>query len=128
MAKGVGELKGVFCLETDQWSATRAARTVNRLCTSSSGIARFHINTGTWLPGRSSATSSKSTSARLQDDPILYLGFHGAGVDDHEDAFVETGDGTHVTLEQLEGWIDGRCRGRLIHFGACGSWTRTATG
>jgi len=51
--------------------------------------------------------------------PILYLGFHGLGPEDGQDALVVTGDGSHVTLNTLEKWIDGRCKGRLIHFGSC---------
>ena len=52
--------------------------------------------------------------------PILYLGFHGRQAEDGADAFVEIGDRTRVTLERLEEWIAGRCRSRLVHFGACG--------
>ena len=52
--------------------------------------------------------------------PILYLGFHGWWcAEDDDDAYVEMGDRSRVTLQDLEDWIDGRCKGRLIYFGAC---------
>lgn len=53
--------------------------------------------------------------------PILYLGFHGWCTDENEDdAYVSLNDGSNVTLDHLEDWIDGRCKNRLIYFGSCG--------
>ena len=49
--------------------------------------------------------------------PILYLGFHGAPGE------ITVGEGHHgsITLEELAERLDGRCRGRIIHFGSCGT-------
>ena len=55
--------------------------------------------------------------------PILYLGFHGVGAEDEDnelgDAYLELGDKTPITLNELDSWIDGRCEHRLVHFGSC---------
>ena len=49
--------------------------------------------------------------------PILYLGFHGAPGE------VTVGEGRHgsITLDDLAERLEGRCRGRVIHFGSCGT-------
>ena len=121
MAKGVGELKGVFCLETDQWFGYKDRATVEPaldLLERYRKVPYQHRDVATTEEFR--YFLDKYFRPGFKTHPILYLGFHGAGAEDGIDAFVETGDGTPVSLEQLEEWIDGRCGGRLVHFGACG--------
>ena len=53
------------------------------------------------------------------DYPILYLSFHGYGPGEDYAAGLTLGDGTSYSLDDLEALINGRCNGRVIHFGAC---------
>ena len=121
MARGVAANKGVFCLETDQWfrqkdrsSIEPALRLVERY-----GKTRYERR-DVATEGEFKFFLDKYLVPGYDNFPILYLGFHGWCAEDDEDAFVEIGDGTTVPLERLEQWIAGRCRGRVIYFGACG--------
>ena len=49
--------------------------------------------------------------------PILYLGFHG----DPGVLYVENRRIPPVDLDWLEERLAGRCKGRIIHFGSCGT-------
>ena len=122
MAKGgVAANKGVFCLETDQWfrqkdrsSVEPVLRLVERFCKT-----RYeHRDVAT--EGEFKFFLDKYLVPGYDNFPILYLGFHGWCAEDDEDAFVEIGDGTKVPLGRLEQWMAGRCRGRVVYFGACG--------
>ncbi len=53
---------------------------------------------------------------RYQDYPILYLGFHGSP----GRLFVGSRK-AQIDLDWLEDRLEGRCRGRIIHFGSCGT-------
>ena len=58
--------------------------------------------------------------SQFDTHPILYLCFHGWGKADLNDAGIcLTGKDENLNLTELEDLIDGRCRNRLIHFGAC---------
>ena len=95
MAKGVAANKGVFCLETDQWfrqkdrsSVEPVLRLVERLCKT-----RYeHRDVAT--EGEFKFFLDKYLVPGYDNFPILYLGFHGWGAEDDEDAFVKIGDGT----------------------------------
>lgn len=121
MARGVAAKKGVFCLETDQWfrqkdrsSVEPLLRLVERYCKT-----RYeHRDVAT--EGEFKFFLDKYLAPGYDNFPILYLGFHGWYAEHGEDAFVEIGDSTRVSLERLEEWMTGRCRGRVIYFGACG--------
>ena len=121
LARGIDKDKGVFCLETDQWYRQKDTATVEPALQL---LERFR---GVRYERRDVATQeefkfflNKYFVPGYNTHPILYLGFHGWCADDDTDAFVQIGDDTKVTLRQLEEWIDGRCKGRLIYFGACG--------
>ncbi len=47
------------------------------------------------------------------------MGFHGDSGEVGSDPTLEIGNRSQITLQQLEDWIDGRCKGRLIYFGSC---------
>ena len=56
--------------------------------------------------------------AKFRDThPILYLGFHGSPGE------ITVGEGRHssVTLDEIAERLEGRCKGRVIHFGSCGT-------
>ena len=50
-----------------------------------------------------------------ESHPILYLGFHGKS----RRIFVGEGRDNHVSLDDLAGRLDDKCKGRVIHFGSC---------
>ncbi len=121
MARRVKQSKGVFCLETDQWYGQKDKASVEP------ALRLIERYSKTPFQHRDVATKeefkfflNKYLAPGYDNHPILYLGFHGRCAEDDADACVEIGDGTEVTLQDLEDWIDGRCGGRLIYFGACG--------
>ena len=121
MARRVNQSKGVFCLETDQWYRQKDKASVEP------ALRLIERYAKTPFEHRDVATREefkffldKYLVPGYKNYPILYLGFHGWWcAEDDDDAFVEIGDGSPVFLEDLEDWIDGRCGGRLIYFGAC---------
>ncbi len=61
----------------------------------------------------------KWLTRRMSRFPILYLAFHG------EENALRIGDPrraiNRVTLEELASAMEGRCEGRIIYFGSCGT-------
>ncbi|MDE0039976.1 MAG: hypothetical protein OXU77_20825, partial [Gammaproteobacteria bacterium] len=121
MAREVAAKKGVFCLETDQWYRQKDRSSMEP------ALQLVELYCGTRYEHRDVATTRefefflrKYLVPGYENFPILYLGFHGWYAEDGADAYVEIRDGTRVTLIDLEKWIGGQCRGRLIYFGACG--------
>jgi len=62
----------------------------------------------------------KKWTLRAHDDfPLLYLAFHGI------EGEVQFGDlrrrSARVSLDRIEELLRGRCEGRVIHFGSCGT-------
>ena len=121
MARGIDDHKGIFCLETDQWYGQKNRTSVEP------ALRLLERYEQTPYQHRDVATKAefkwylkKYLTKTFDTHPILYLGFHGWGPSKGKDAYLEIGDGTHIPLEKLERWIDGKCNGRVIHFGACG--------
>ena len=112
---------GIYCLETDQWYGLKDKTSIEpalRMLERCQKVPFQH---------RDVATESEFVYFLMKflqpgnnNYPVLYLGFHGYGPENGEDASIELGDGTYVSLEKLEKWIDGRCIGGVIHFGSCG--------
>ena len=121
MARRRDQLKGIFCLETDQWYGQKNRASVEPTLHLLERYQRTpfqHRDVAT--AGEFKFFLDKYFQPGYKNYPILYLGFHGWGSEDDNDAYVEIGDGSRVTLEQLEQWINGRCNGRIVHFGSCG--------
>ena len=121
MARGIEDSKGIICLETDQWFGQKNRASTEpalRLLERYDQIPYQHRDVAT--KGEFKYYLEKYLKPAFNTHPILYLCFHGWGPDDGNDAYVETGDGTCISLEKLEQWIDGGCHGRVIHFGTCG--------
>ena len=111
----------MFCLKTDQWfrqkdrsSIEPAPQLLERLL----GVRYERRDVSTEDEFKFFLDSYFVRGYKTH--PILYLGFHSWYADEGADAFVQLRDGTVVTLGQIEGWINGRCGGRLIYFGSCG--------
>ena len=113
--------KGVFCLETDQWYRQKDKSSIEpalRLLERFAGVSFEHRDVATIAEFK--FFLDKYLASGYKNYPILYLGFHGWGAGDDFDAGLEIGDGSEITLEELEEWIGGRFKNRLIYFGACG--------
>jgi hypothetical protein len=109
---------GVFCLETDWTDITRAPSVeplLELLARSPLRIPAIHRNVVT----RDALIHylDKWTQRRHEDYPILYMGFHGI------EGEVQFGDlrrrQNHVSLDELEEHLRGRCQRRVIHFSSC---------
>ena len=110
--------RGVFCLETD-WADVKTALSVypmlELLRSCPLGVPFIHRNVATRDSVRYYLTK---WAQRAQDDhPILYMAFHGFSGELHF-GDQRRRDG-HLTLDELEKLLEGRCAGRIIHFGSC---------
>lgn len=113
--------KGVFCLETDWWGV-KDSTTVEPVLQllqqhADSRVPYIHRDVGT--REELDYYLAKWCQRGLAQYPILYLALHG----DQEQVWM--GDGRRknsvVTLEHLAEALEGKCKGRLIHFGSCGT-------
>jgi len=111
--------KGIFCLEGDWDLDLRQKTTVQPLFellerSNHPSIPSIRRDIGT-IP-ELEYYLRKSCLKRYEKYPILYLGFHGTP------GCLELGDrGTEVDLDWLEERLEGKCRGKVIHFGSCGT-------
>jgi hypothetical protein len=110
---------GVFCLEGD-WQDIRDETTVEpafQLLKSCAGIAMPYIHRDVGTLDQFRHYLSKWRQKRMARYPILYLAFHG------EPKTLFIGDNRkrdgRVSLDQLGDMLEGACKGRIIHFGAC---------
>ncbi|MBX7244140.1 MAG: hypothetical protein K1X53_01500, partial [Candidatus Sumerlaeaceae bacterium] len=114
--------KGIFCLEGD-WS---------RHLEQSSSVEPILALMAKWEPHyvpyihRNVSTKESLRSylglwarKHYRGYPLLYLAFHGnpgvicLGNECH--------DGNQITLDLLEDYLRGKCSGRIIYFGSCGT-------
>ena len=111
--------RGVFCLEGD-WHGIRDASTVEPvldLLNGACGLPFIHRDVGTLAEFE--YYLGKWAQRGMSDHPILYLGFHGdPGVIYIGDLRRREGE---VTFDKLEELLANKCRGRVIHFGSCGT-------
>lgn len=112
--------KGVFCLETDWYSNLRKPTTVRPILEMLEKLEGYHVPhiyrpVGTLQEFE--FCLSKWTQKAHDAYPILYLAFHG-----HENQII-VGDkrrrDSRVSLEDLGEMLKGKCRRRIILFGAC---------
>lgn len=117
MAYSKEQQRGVFCIETiwgepkdrssvhgilDVLNSTRSAPFVHR---DAATTTEFHFYLEEWL-------------AEGSAHPILYLGFHGSK---DGKIWLQTVDGVAdlVNDEVISERLAGRCKNRVVHFGAC---------
>ena len=112
--------KGVFCLEGD-WEKDLKGRTTVRpfleLLERSHYPAIRSIHRDVATQGELEHYLKKWRLKKYDAYPILYLGFHG----DPGTVFMRAGKKEPVELEWLGERLEGSCKGRLIHFGSCGT-------
>ena len=120
MAKTKDQTKGIFCLEACAWFGSLKDKTtvepVLRLLESTKDYRvpylHFDVATREELDFYIKKWCSKGVG---ESHPILYLAFHGEA----DGLFVGEGRGNRLNLNQLGERLDGKCRGRIIHFGSC---------
>ena len=111
---------GIYCLETDQWFGFKDRTSIEPV------LRMLELYQKIDFRHRDVATESEFyyflqtfLQPGFKNYPILYLGFHGYGPEDDQDACIELSDGTYITLKDLEACIDERYFGGVIHFGSC---------
>lgn len=111
--------KGIFCLEGDWETDLRSNITVLpylELLARSNHPPIPYIRRDIATIPEFEYYLSKWYQKRYQDYPILYLGFHGSP----GHLFVGNRK-SQIDLDWLEERLLGRCKGRIIHFGSCGT-------
>ena len=112
--------KGIFCLEGDWDTDLRKRPTVGPVLTlledSHSPPVRF-VRRDIGTRAEFEYYLKKWSQRRYARYPILYLAFHG------NPGVLHLGDpgSEPVDLDWLEERLMGRCKGRVIHFGSCGT-------
>ncbi len=104
--------KGIFCLETDWWGV-KDTTTVEPV---------LHLHRGIGTRGEFEYYIQKVTTKGLSRYPVLYLGFHGEpGCLYLGDLYLGDRRGRKglVTLDELADLLEGKCKGKVIHFGSC---------
>jgi hypothetical protein len=115
--------KGVFCLEGDWWNDLNRTSTVRPIL--ELGGAGGRKKTVPFVH-RDVATREELafylrvwTQKRYAGYPILYLAFHGSP------GQIALSDwrrkSASVSLDWIAETLDGRCKGRVVHFGSCGT-------
>ena len=115
MAKKKDQKKGVFCLEgpwfgvKDRTSMEPVLRLLETL--KDYRVPYLHFDVGTREEFDFYLEKWAGASFR-ETHPILHLAFHG------ESGEIAVGEGrnTSVTLDDLAERLEGRCKGRVIHF------------
>lgn len=118
MAKLKSQRKGIFCLETPAWKEGRdeikdksTVEPLLRLLEMVCKIPYLHHDVATIA--EFDFYLEKWSRKSLDTHPILYLGFHGGP------GTLGVGEGDGISLSDLAERLDGRCTGRVIHFGCC---------
>lgn len=112
--------KGIFCLEGDWYPDLRRPTTVGPVLdllekSNIPAVPSIRRDIGT-VP-ELEYYLQKWTQQRYSRYPILYLGCHGSPGELH----VGPRNSERVTLGWLEQRLEGKCKGRVIHFGSCGT-------
>lgn len=111
------QAKGIFCLETSNCEGVKDQTTVVPLlellathAVYQAPFRRFDVGTLEEFD----LYLEKWCGAAFDNYPILYLAFHGSP------GALSVGGGD-LRLEDLAERLDGRCKGRVIHLGSCGT-------
>ena len=119
MAKTKDQRKGIFCLEGHWWGVkdTTTVEPVLRLLETLSGFNTSYRRYDVATREEFDFYLKKWCGASFNNFPILYLGFHG----DAGEIFVGEGRASAFPLEDLAECLAGRCKGRVVHLGSCGT-------
>ena len=115
--------KGIFCLEGDWYLDLRSrtsVRPVLELLEKSNHPAVPYIRRDVGTLPEFEYYLRKWTQRKYARYPILYLGFHG----DPGALYVGEKRNKPVDFAWLEERLQGKCKGRVIHFGSCGTMAK----
>lgn len=110
---------GIFCLESEWWGArdTTTVEPVFKLLESQAHTRMPYLHRNIATRYELEHHLKKWTQKGISRYPLLYLGCHGS------EGVIHLGDGrssrSHITLDDFAGLLEGRCAGKLIHFGSC---------
>jgi hypothetical protein len=114
------QVKGIFCLEGDWDLDLRSRATVEpvlQLLERSNDPPIPHIRRDVGTTDEFEYYLRIWTQRKYSKYPILYLGFHGKP----DLIYVGRGRASTVSLDWLAQRLSGKCKGRVIHFGTCGT-------
>lgn len=129
MAKRPETRKGIFCLETHEWYSPKEIKGKIDNSSVEPSLMLLEKLEDYNVPYRRRDVATEEEFMYLLDQylddeyenyPILYLSFHGYGPENGDSSGIYLGNETELSLGDLETEINGRCRRRVIHFGACG--------
>ncbi len=114
--------KGIYCLEIGDWYGSLKKKTsveaiAKLLRDSPLEVPYIHRDIATYE--ELSYYIHKWTQAKYKGFPILYLAFHGSRGCIH--LYKDNGRDTKITIDDLFKLLEGKCHGRVIHFGSCES-------
>lgn len=115
-----GKTKGIFCLEAD-WGVqdSTTVEPILMLLKSMAGVRVPYVHRDVGTREEFDHYLRKWTNKTLSRFPILYLGFHG------EPGYLDVGEGRgasrEVPIEEVAEQLERKCKGRVIHFGSCGT-------
>lgn len=112
--------KGIYCLEIGEWTSSLKEKTsvepmLELLRQSPLRVPFIHRDIAT--EGELRFYLSKWVQGRHRAYPILYLAFHGSPGCIHLN--MENGRPTTLSTDDLFCHLEGKCKGRIVHFGAC---------
>ena len=121
-ARRQDQIKGVFCLEADQWYGQKDRSSVEPMLRMLEGVKGLKIP----YEHRTIATIeelghclNRYLQPVYKTHPLLYLAFHGGGAEGDLKSGIELSAGDWVELPKLAELMKDRCTNRIIHFGSC---------
>lgn len=116
------QIKGVFCLEADQWYGQKDRSSVEPMLRMLEGMKGLKVpyehRTVATIPELEHCLD-RYLQPIYKTHPLLYLAFHGAGAEEGEESGIELSRRVWVKLSKLAEMMKNRCANRVVHFGAC---------
>lgn len=112
------QYKGIYCLETE-WFGRKDKTSVEpvlRLLETTYGLRVPYIHRNVATREELEHRLREWLRAEFNTHPILYLAFHG-----RPGQIDITGPADGIGLAELATVLEGRCKGRVLHFGSCGT-------
>lgn len=121
-ARRKDQIKGVFCLEADQYYGQKDRSSVEPMLRLLEGVKGLQIPYEHRPIGTRRELEyclDRYLQPTYKTHPLLYLAFHGGGAEEGEESGIYLPEDDWVVLSELAELVESRCANRLIHFGAC---------
>ena len=126
-ARRKDQIKGVFCLEADQWYGQKDRSSVEpmlRMLEVMKGLKVPYQHRTVATIGELEHHLNRYLQRTYDTHPLLYFAFHGGGAEKGEGGKVEESgiylsEGNWMGMSRLAETMEDRCAKRVIHFGAC---------